>query len=76
MGLGILLPILAPFAVPGLLLCLPLVVPLIPLALVSGLVWLLARAVILPVRLVRGVMRRRAGGFEQGRPPDVALHTR
>ena len=55
-GAGILVVALAPLAIPILVLTgvalLPLLVPLIPLALIAGLIDL-------PVRLVRGVRRRR-----------------
>ena len=71
-GLSVLLTFLFPFAVPGLVFGLLLVLPLLPLALVAGAFWLLARAVRVPVRLVRS----RSRGFEQGRPQDLALHTR
>jgi hypothetical protein len=53
-GLGALTTMLAPFALPGLVLALPLVLPLVPLLLVGGGVYLLARAILLPMRLVRG----------------------
>ena len=55
-GAGILVVALAPLAIPILVLTgvalLPLLVPLIPLALIAGLIYL-------PVRLVRGIRRRR-----------------
>jgi hypothetical protein len=71
-GFSVLMTFLFPFAVPGLVLALLLVLPLLPLALAAALFWLLARAVRLPVRL----LRRRSPGFEQDRPQDLALHTR
>ena len=52
-GLGIITMALFPFAMPGLLLALLLVLPAIPLALVALVVWLLARLLLLPLRLLR-----------------------
>jgi hypothetical protein len=55
-GAGILVVALAPLAIPILVLTgvalLPLLVPAIPLALIAGLIYL-------PVRLIRGIRRRR-----------------
>jgi hypothetical protein len=55
-GAGILMVALAPLAIPILVLTgvalLPLLVPLVPLALIAGIVYL-------PVKLVRGIRRRR-----------------
>ena len=57
-GAGILVVALAPLAIPILALTavalLPLLLPVIPLALIAGLVYL-------PIRLVRGIRRRRSG---------------
>jgi hypothetical protein len=52
-GLGIITMTWFPFALPGLLLALPFVLPLIPLLLVGGLIYLLVRALRLLARLVR-----------------------
>ena len=52
-GLGIITMALFPFALPGLVLALLLVLPAIPLALVALVVWLLARLLLLPLRLLR-----------------------
>lgn len=52
-GLGVITMALFPFAVPGLVLALVLVLPAIPLALVALVVWLLARLLVLPLRLLR-----------------------
>src|SRR5918999_4777282 len=57
-GLGILTTALFPFALPALLLALPLAIPLIPLALLAVLVVLLVRIVALPLRLARDLVRR------------------
>ena len=55
-GLGIITMALSPFAVPGLLLALLLVLPLAPLALVAGALWLLARILLLPLRFIRSLV--------------------
>jgi hypothetical protein len=60
-GLGIITMALSPFALPGLVLALPLIIPVIPLALVAGALWLLARLVVLPFRLARSLVRSRSG---------------
>ena len=60
-GLGIVTMALSPFALPGLVLALPLVIPLVPLALLAGALWLLARLVVLPFRLVRSLVRSESG---------------
>ena len=52
MGLGIITTMLFPFALPGLALALLLVLPLVPLLLAGGVVYLLAR-----VRLARRAWR-------------------
>jgi hypothetical protein len=52
-GLGVITMALFPFALPGLVLALLLVLPAIPLALVALVVWLLARLLLLPLRLLR-----------------------
>jgi hypothetical protein len=57
-GLGIITMALFPFAVPGLVLALVLVLPAIPLVLAGLVVWLLARIVRAPLRLVRTRFRR------------------
>jgi hypothetical protein len=59
-GLGIVTMALSPFALPGLVLALPLIIPMIPLALLAGALWLLIRLVVLPFRLVRSLVRSRA----------------
>jgi hypothetical protein len=59
-GLGILTMTFFPFALPALLLALPLVLPLIPLLLLAGVGYLLYRLLTLPVKLVRAVRQRRA----------------
>ena len=56
-GLGVISMTLFPFALPGLVLALVLVLPALPLALVALVIWLLARIILLPLRLLR---RRRA----------------
>jgi hypothetical protein len=57
-GAGILVVAVAPLAIPFIVLTaaflLPLALPLIPVALVAGLVYL-------PIRIVRGIRRRRSG---------------
>lgn len=62
-GLGILTMTLFPFALPGLLLALALALPLAllaaPLALGAVAVWLLARLLVLPLRLARALGERR-----------------
>jgi hypothetical protein len=60
-GLGIVTMALSPFALPGLVLALPLLIPLVPLALVAGALWLLVRVLVLPFRLVRSLVRSRSG---------------
>ena len=60
-GLGIITMALSPFALPGLVLALPLLIPLVPLALVAGALWLLTRLVVVPLRLARSAVGRRAG---------------
>jgi hypothetical protein len=60
-GLGIITMTLFPFALPGLVLALLLVLPALPLALVALVVWLLARLLLLPLRLVRTRLRRSPG---------------
>jgi hypothetical protein len=60
-GLGIITMALSPFALPGLVLALPLIIPVIPLALLAGALWLLARLVALPFRLARSLVRSRSG---------------
>jgi hypothetical protein len=75
-GAGILVVALAPLAIPILALTavalLPLALPLIPIALIAGLVYL-------PVRVVRGLRRRRAlrrgGAAEEEVLPRVELET-
>jgi hypothetical protein len=57
-GFGVLMPILFPLALPGLLLTIPFVLPLVPLLLVPLAFWLLARILRLPVGLVRALVRR------------------
>ena len=59
-GLGIITMALSPFALPGLVLALPLILPVIPLALVAGALWLLARLLVLPFRLARSLVRNRS----------------
>jgi hypothetical protein len=63
-GAGILVVAVAPLAIPFLVLTLafllPLALPLIPLALIAGVVYL-------PVRIVQGIRRRRSG---RGRPAE------
>ena len=58
-GLGILTMALFPFALPGLLLALLLVLPTVPLALAAVAVWLLARILALSLRLARSLVGRR-----------------
>jgi hypothetical protein len=60
-GLGIITMALSPFALPGLVLALPLIIPVIPLALLAGALWLLTRLLVLPFRLVRSFVRSRSG---------------
>jgi hypothetical protein len=69
-GLGIITMALFPFALPGLLLALLLVLPVVPLVLVALVVWLLARILRLPLRLVRTRLGRRppAGSLEDEAP--------
>jgi hypothetical protein len=67
-GLGTITMTLFPFALPGLLLALPLVLPLVPLLLAGGAVYLLARAILLPMRLARRAWRARSARSE--RPPN------
>ena len=63
-GLGMVTMIFFPFALPCLLLALPLLLPLIPLVLVAGLVYLLARILLLPVRMARRARQRRSAWHE------------
>jgi hypothetical protein len=58
-GLGILTMALFPFALPGLLLGLLLVLPVAPLVLAAALFWLLARLLVAPFRLARSLGRNR-----------------
>lgn len=67
-GLGIITMTLLPFALPGLLLALPLVLPLVPLLLAGGAVYLLARALLRPMRLARRAWR--ASFARSQRPPN------
>jgi hypothetical protein len=57
-GLGVITMALFPFALPGLLLALLLVLPLIPVALVAVAVLLLARILRPPLRFARGLVGR------------------
>jgi hypothetical protein len=68
-GLGIITMALSPFALPGLLLALPLVIPLVPVALVAGALWLLARLLRLPFRLARSLVRSRSGAPMRAEAP-------
>jgi len=61
-GLGMISMIYVPFALPCLLLLLPLALPLIPLLLLGGLGYLLARM----LRRARRAFRRRAGAPQPG----------
>jgi hypothetical protein len=63
-GLGAITNMLAPFALPGLVLALLLVLPLVPLLLVGGVVYLLARAILLPMRVARRAWRARSAHSE------------
>jgi hypothetical protein len=72
-GLGIITTTFAPFALPGLLLVLPLVLPVIPLLLVAGVGYLLVRAPLLPLRFARKVWRRRSERRSLG---DLAVRGR
>ncbi len=65
-GLGMVTMIYFPFALPALLLALPLVLPLIPLLLLAGIGYLLFRLVALPVRLARSVLQHRAESGDVG----------
>src|SRR5436309_15460579 len=75
-GAGILMVALAPLAIPILALTavalLPLALPLIPIALIAGLVYL-------PIRVIRGLRRRRAlgrgGAAQEEVLPRVELET-
>jgi hypothetical protein len=58
-GLGMLTMIYTPFALPALLLALPLVLPLSPLLIVAGIGYLLFRLLLLPIRLIRSAWQRR-----------------
>jgi hypothetical protein len=64
-GLGIITMTFFPFALPGLLLALPFVLPLLPLLVAGGVLYLLARAILLPVRLVRSAWRARPESAER-----------
>jgi hypothetical protein len=72
-GLGVLSVALFPFALPGLLLGLLLVLPVAPLVLAAAVVWLLARAVAAAFRFARSLVRRPIGGAQphgrRRRPP-------
>ena len=65
-GLGIITMTLFPFAMPGLVLALLLVLPAIPLALVALVVWLLARLLLLPLRLLRSRSGSRHAAASEG----------
>jgi hypothetical protein len=75
-GLGMVTMIYFPFALPGLLLVLPFLLPVIPLLLVAGLGYLLVQLLLLPLRLARTVRRRRAAyrdvAYLEDRPPTLA----
>jgi hypothetical protein len=71
-GLGILTLTFFPFALPGLLLALPLVLPVVALLLVAGVGYLLVRLLLLPLRLMRTALRRRERPTPSGSLPPVA----
>ena len=75
-GLGVITMTLSPFALPGLVLALLLVLPAIPLALVALVVWLLARLLLLPLRLLRSRYGSRHAADSEGdgasAPPEVS----
>jgi hypothetical protein len=64
-GLGILTMTLSPFALPALVLALVLVLPALPLLLVALVTWLLARIILLPLRLLRNRSSRRGAAASQ-----------
>ena len=72
-GLGIITMTLSPFALPGLVLVLPLVLPLVPVLLVGGAVYLLARVILLPMRLARRAWQ--AWIRSHGAAPQSSRHT-
>jgi hypothetical protein len=72
-GLGIITTTFAPLALPGLILLLPLALPIIPLVLVAGILYLLSRIVLLPFRLARRAWRGRSPRPELS--PDVGRPT-
>jgi hypothetical protein len=59
-GLGIISMTLFPFAIPGLLLVLPVVVLMIPLAMIGLIGYLAYRLLMLPFRLARAGLRDRS----------------
>jgi hypothetical protein len=71
-GLGIITMALFPFALPGLLLALPLVILVAPLALVAMAVLLLRAILILPFRLARAFVRSRSGREPAAGSPGTA----
>lgn len=78
-GLGIITMTLFPFALPGLLLALLLVLPALPLVLVALLIWLLARVILLPLRFLRSRSSSRsaaASQVDEAPEPTVASGTR
>jgi hypothetical protein len=64
-GLGIITMTLFPFALPGLLLALLLVLPALPLVLVTLVIWLLARIILLPLRRLRSRSSSRRAAASQ-----------
>jgi hypothetical protein len=71
-GLGVLSVALFPFALPGLLLGLLLVLPVAPLVLAAAVVLLLARAVVAAFRFARSLVRRPIGGTQPHREAPAA----
>jgi hypothetical protein len=67
-GLGVVSMTLFPFALPGLVLALVLVLPALPLMLVALVIWLLARIIRLPLRLMRS---RRAAAAQPDEAPAL-----
>jgi hypothetical protein len=71
-GLGVVSMTLFPFALPGLVLALVLVLPAIPLVLVGLVIWLLARILRPPLRFIRTRLERpQAAGSQEDETPAL-----
>jgi hypothetical protein len=75
-GLGIITMALFPFALPGLVLALVLVLPAIPLVLAGLVLWLLARIVRPPLRFLRSRFPRPPGSSAPDSLSEMPRHER